>query len=92
MSFGAAAQALWHVEVSSEEITAMGDGPLTVNLLAGSLSAKGIADESIVPSGEWVIGYKEWMNDRHFEVRAPIALQEAVTYVTQHLTQAEVTP
>jgi len=90
MSFGAAAQAVWHVEVSSEQIGAVGDGPLTVNLVSGTLSAKGVADGALVESGDSVIGYKEWTENRHFEVKAPIALKEAVSYITQHFTATEI--
>ena len=88
-SFGAAAPSLWHLEVSAAEINTMGDGPLSVDLLPGSVSAQSATDGEVRVSGDQVIGYKEWTENRHFEIRAPSALQAAVTYMVQHLTPME---
>jgi len=88
-SFGAASPSLWHLEVSSEEIDTVGSGPLAVDLLSGSVGSKGAADGEIRSSGDDVIGYKEWTDNRHFEIRASSALQSAVEYMVQHLTPME---
>ena len=36
-SFGTTTSYLWHVEVSPEELQGLGDGPLVINLAAGSI-------------------------------------------------------
>ena len=46
-SFGATTSYLWHVEISSEEINALGEGPLVVNLVSGSLAGTGNSDGEI---------------------------------------------
>ena len=88
-SFGAAAQSLWHLEVSSAEMENIGDGPLTVDLLSGSVDSKGASDGEVRTSGDSVVGYKEWTDGQHFEVKAPAALKEAVQYMVEHLTPME---
>lgn len=89
MSFGAATQALWHVEVGSSAIENVGDAPIAVNLLGGSLQSSGRTDNEIRDDGTTVRGYREWTKDRHIEISAPSALSEAVTYMTQHLSAME---
>lgn len=84
-SFGATSSYLWHVEVSSEEVAELGDGPLVINLATGSLDAS-IADGSVVTQGDFVIGYRQWTNGRHFEVSAPAALRSAVAYITENIS------
>jgi hypothetical protein len=82
-SFGAEGASLWHVEVGPSAINVIGDGPITIDILSGSAAA---ADGSVQMSGGAVVGYKEWTNGRHIEIRAPAVLQAAVTYMTAHLT------
>lgn len=91
-SFGTASEALWHVEVGSQAIENLSNGPIAVNLLGGALSAKGISDKEIRDDGSTVRGYREWTKDRHIEISAPSALKEAVTYMTQHLSAMEAQP
>ncbi len=85
VSFGATTTYLWHLEVSSEEIDNLGDGPLIVNLVSGSLDPS-IADGSVVQQGDFVIGYRAWTNGRHFEITAPAILKTAVQFITQNLS------
>ncbi len=84
-SFGATSSFLWHVEVSSEEIQNLGDGPLIINLVAGDLPDAAM-DGKVQAQGDFVIGYRAWTNSRHFEVSAPAALQAAVDYITKTLS------
>jgi hypothetical protein len=88
-SFGAATTALWHVEVGPEAIEGAGQGPLTIDLLGGSLESKGIADGTVRDEGSSVAGYRTWTKDRHLRISAPSALRGAVEYVTEHLTGQE---
>ena len=88
-SFGATSTTLWHVEVSSEAVEELGDGPLVVNLVSGALPA-GVADESVVEQGEFVVAYRAWTNNRHFEISAPKALRDAVTYMIKALSVYQV--
>jgi len=89
MSFGAATQALWHVEVGSDAIEMIGQGPLSINLMGGALSTKGVSDKEVRIEGSEVIGYREWTKDRHIQISAPVSLKAAVDYITAHLTPAE---
>lgn len=83
-SFGATSTYLAHVEVSSEELQALGDGPLSINVVSGSIGNDG----QVVTQGGDTVGYRTWSNDRHIEVRAPSILSEAVRYITQNIAAA----
>jgi hypothetical protein len=88
-SFGATASSLWHVEIGPLEMNNLGEGPLVVNLINGSLEATEAGDGDVIVSGEWVTGYRAWEGSRHFEVRAPAILEPAVRTITQALRQSE---
>ena len=83
-SFGTTASHLWHVEVSSQEIDSLGQGPLQVNFESGPLPG-GVTNGSVVASGDLTIGYRAWTGDRHFQIVAPKVLREAVAYMTASL-------
>lgn len=85
VSFGATSSSLWHVELSAEEIETLGDGPLTIVLLTGAAS---VPDGQVTIDGEIAVGVRTWTNGRHFEIRAPKALEQAVRYITQELKAA----
>lgn len=87
-SFGTTASHLWHVEVSSQEIDSLGQGPLQVNFESGPLPG-GVTDGSVVASGDLTIGYRAWTGDRHFQIVAPKSLREAVVYMTASLVTYE---
>ena len=84
-SFGATTSYLWHVEISTEDIMELGQGPLVVNMMSGDISATGQADGAIVAQGDFVVGYKAWTDGRHFEVSAPKSLQSAVAYIIANI-------
>lgn len=84
-SFGATSSSQWHVELSSEEIVALGDGPLSVVLVAGAAPA---ADGQVTVENGRATGIRAWTNNRHFVISAPAVLETAVRYVTQELTAA----
>lgn len=90
-SFGTTTSYLWHVELSSEEIVNLGDGPLVVNLVSGSVASKA-ADKEVKTQGAFVVGYRAWTDNRHFEISAPASLQAAVTHITQNLTASTPAP
>ncbi len=87
-SFGASATVLWHVELSSEAITNLGDGPISINFLSGSLPS-GINDSDVKTVGGTVTGYRSWTGGRHFEISAPASLSEAVGFITRNLETYE---
>lgn len=89
-SFGATSTYLAHVEVSSEELQALGDGPLSINVVSGSINGTGKSDGQVATEGGDTVGYRAWSNDRHIEVRAPSILAEAVRYITQNIAAAPV--
>jgi len=84
-SFGATSSFLAHVEISPEELEKLGDGPLAINVVAGSITSAGVSDGQVSAQGSDTIGYRSWSNDRHIEIRGPSALAEAVRYMTQNL-------
>ena len=84
-SFGATSSSLWHVELSSEELETLGDGPIAVVLLSGGATDP---DGTVSDRGGTVVGVRVWSNNRHIEIRAPKALEAAVRYITQELKAA----
>lgn len=84
-SFGSSPTYLWHMEMSSSEIEAMGDGPISVSFFNGAVPG-GATDMSIVPRGDTVVGYRSWTEHRHFEISAPSSLQAAVQFITERLS------
>ncbi len=87
-SFGATSSYLWHVEVSSQEVEKLGDGPLVINLVSGALNDSSLEGVTEV-KGDFVVGYKSWTNNRHFEITAPVALKAAVAYMASNVTVYE---
>lgn len=85
VSFGATSSSQWHVELSSEEILALGDGPVTIVLHTGTTPA---ADGHVTVEGGVATGYRAWTNNRHFVISAPAVLEAAVRHITQELTAA----
>lgn len=84
-SFGATKSQQWHVEMSSEPIGNLGDGPLVVRLVAGTLASLNVEDGSVHEDANLVVGYRSWTGDRHFEIIADQSLRDAVTYMTKEL-------
>lgn len=84
-SFGTTTTYLWHVEVSSEPVEELGGGPLSVNLVTGSVNARKAIDGQVRVQGDLVIGYREWTENRHFEVSAPATLESSVRFMTENL-------
>ena len=88
-SFGAGTSALWHVEVGAQSIETVGQGPIRVDLLGGTLESKDILDGAVRTEGAEVAGYRTWTKDRHIRISAPSSLQDAVSYMTKHLMAQE---
>jgi hypothetical protein len=72
------------VEASSQEVNTLGDGPLIINLLSGPLDAT-IADGSTVQKGQYVVSYRSWTDNRHFEISAPAQLRSAAEYISANI-------
>ena len=88
-SFGATATSLWHVEIGPLEINNLGEGPLAVNLMNGTVEAAGTTDGQVTVSGDTVVGYRSWEGGRHFEVRGPAILEQAVRAITAGVRPSE---
>ena len=86
-SFGATDQDLWHVELGSDEVQQIGDGPIVLQLLPGELPS-GASDRKTMLVGEEVKGYVLW-NKGYFVVSAPASLENAVSYIVSSLYEAE---
>ena len=82
-SFGTTTSMLWHMEIAPSEIVNLGDGPLAVNLISGDLS--GHIDGEVVTEGGTTVGYRSWTNGRHFEIRGPAILENAIRHITENL-------
>ena len=85
-SFGTSGSALWHLEVSNGEIAGLGDGPVVVNLMPGSVESSGASDGAVTEKNGFVIAYRSWKDNTHFEISAPSALKSAVSYMAQSIT------
>jgi hypothetical protein len=83
-SFGATTSSLWHIELSSEDILNIGDGPVSLNLLSGA----GSTDGQIRTEGTMVIGTRAWTENRHFEIRGPVELRTMIEHITKNLRPA----
>jgi len=82
-SFGATSSTLWHVELSPEPIESLGQGPLVIELIAGSNVD---ADGTVIVSNGKAIGYKEWTFGRHFRISGDESLKDAILYIMQNIT------
>ena len=80
-SFGATSTTLWHVEVGSQEINNIGEGPVSVNLVSGTVESAGGTDGQVTSKNGGVVGYKAWTDNRHFEILGPSNLQAAISYM-----------
>ncbi len=87
-SYGATTSFLWHVELSNEEIQNMGDGPIAVNLMSGSVESTGASDGQIKVQGDTVTGYRAWTENRHFEISGPASLRTQIEYILKNVTTA----
>lgn len=87
-SFGAAAGSLWHVEISSEDILNLGDGPLVVDLVTGRLEGD-LSDGLIREADGTVFGYRNWTNNRYMRVSAPSELYASVEIITKGIVPYE---
>ena len=84
-SFGATASSLWHVEVSGELVENLGDGVLLVNLVQGDIATSGATDREVRMHGNFAVGYRNWTENRYFEISAPMDMKDAVQYMTENL-------
>ena len=82
-SFGATSSTLWHIELSPAPIESLGQGPLVIELIAGSLAD---ADGTIDIADGQATGYKEWTFGRHFRISGDESLEQAILYITQNIT------
>ncbi len=86
-SFGTTTSSLWHVEINSEDITALNQGVISIDLLSNSVAEIGVTDGQVRVRGSMVEGYRAWSDNRHFTISAPAMLQDAVAYLTQNLVE-----
>jgi len=87
-SFGTTSSHLWHVEVGPQEMNNLGEGPLSINLVSGSIDTAGKTDGQVTPEGDTIVGYRSWDDKRHFEIRAPKNLEQAVRIMTGKLVKS----
>ncbi len=83
-SFGATETSLWHVEISSEPVENLFDGPIVMELLPESMTSM---DGTVLSENGTVVAYKEWTFGRHFRITASDKLTQAVTYMMQNITE-----
>lgn len=84
-SFQRQAGTLWHVEIGPQEINALGEGLIVVDLVKGPLPADS-ADQTAVVSGNDVLVYKAW-KENHLVVKAPVTLQSPAEYIAKNVTE-----
>lgn len=86
-SFGATTSFLWHVELSSQEIDSLGQGPIVINLVSGTSAAKQATSGQVRTQGDLVVGFKDWEDNEHFEVSGPAGLDAAIRYIVEHIAK-----
>lgn len=85
-SFGATSSAIWHLEIGPSEMENIGEGPITVRLITGDVSASGMSDGQVSVEGGAVRGVRAWTGGRYFEIRGPAILETAVRYLTEKIS------
>ncbi len=83
-SFGATDTTLWHVEISSEPVENMHEGPIVLELFAGSAVSN---DGTVDVSGGKAVAYKEWTFGRHFRISGDARLEIPIRYMMSHITE-----
>lgn len=83
-SFGTTNDLLWHVELSSEPIDSLNQGPISIDLIAGEIPT---TNESVEISNGMAVGYKEWTYGRHFVISGDSTLEDAISYITKNITE-----
>lgn len=81
-SFGTTSSELWHVEISSEPIESLQDGPIVLRLMTGVNTAP---DGSVIVQNGVAVYTKLWLTDQHIEIVADESLEDAVRYIGEHL-------
>ena len=82
-SFGATNSTLWHVELSSEPVESLGQGPIAIDLLAGSI---GEQSGTVDTADGKATGYVEWTFGRHFRISGDESLKGAIEYITGNIS------
>jgi len=85
-SFGTTSSAVWHLEIGPSEMNNLGEGPITVRLVAGDVSTSGMSDGEVSIEGGAIRGVRSWTGNRHFEIRGPATLETAVRYLTEQIS------
>ncbi|MCB9808502.1 hypothetical protein H6770_04590 [Candidatus Peribacteria bacterium] len=83
-SFGATDNVLWHVEFSAAPVERLSEGPISLELRAGS---KAELDGTVEEVNGIVVAYKEWTFGRHFVISSDKSLETAVRYMMSHITE-----
>lgn len=84
-SFGAGAGSLWRVEFGFADITQANQGVIQLHLVSGSSASKGGVDGQVVTNGSTVTAYRDWTEDRHFELSGDARLKTAISYMIGHI-------
>ena len=70
------------------EIESLWDGVIRIDLRAGGVGGKKASDGQVRVEGANVVGYKEWTENRHFEISADASLEEAVRHLLDTLSSS----
>lgn len=85
-SFGATTSNLWHVEFGMTSIEELHTGAVVLNLVAGNSMSMNAKDGQIKSEGNDVVGFKDWSDNRHFEIIGDARLKDAIAYMLSHIT------
>ncbi len=85
-SFGATTSNSWHVEFGINPIEQLNDGPIILNLVAGTSGSMNAQSGQIKTQGTDVVGFFDWKDGQHFELIADARLKDAVTYMLGKIT------
>ncbi len=85
-SFGATTSNLWHVEFGMQEIDALYQGPIILNLVSGTSADAGAKDGQVRTQGGDIVIFKDWTDGNHFELIADARLKEPANFMLSHFT------
>ncbi|MDA1208544.1 MAG: hypothetical protein O2904_00750 [bacterium] len=88
-SFGTTSESFWHIEVSNEPIEDIGEGPIVITLVNGTLQSVNATDGEVKTSANTATGFRDWTFGRHFVITGDASLLDAVSYMTKNLRTTE---
>lgn len=82
-SFGVTNSSLWHVEVSDQPISTLGDGIIFATLKSGNVP---FADGTLQTTGNTIVGVRSLGDERYLQIEGPKELEQEVRMTLESIT------